>query len=124
MLNATDRADLVDPFGGQRDLKNRVLRFVGDPEKRIAEDGLRVLRAFRFEVTKGLTPSPRTYDATRTPLASKMLLCVSVERVREELEKMFKHDTVGSLHLLSNLPEHLLEAMFREGLRLSARLKK
>jgi tRNA nucleotidyltransferase/poly(A) polymerase len=117
-------ADLVDPFNGQGDLREKVLRFVGHPEKRISEDGLRVLRAFRFEVTKGLRPADATYFWTRTQLASKMLMCVSVERVREELEKMFKHDTVRSMRLLSDLPDHLTDAMFREGLRLSACLRK
>lgn len=117
-------AEVIDPFNGQRDLRRKILRFVGNPEERIKEDGLRVLRAFRFEVTKGLSPADETYLATRSRLASKMLWCVSIERVREELEKMFQHDTQASLMLLSGLSEHMMEAIFREGLRLSATLKR
>jgi tRNA nucleotidyltransferase (CCA-adding enzyme) len=115
---------IVDPFGGQRDLKRGILRFVGNPEDRIREDGLRVLRAFRFEITKGLQPDEGTYLATRSRLASEMLWCVSVERVREELEKMLRHNTRDSLLLLSGLSDTLHEAIFREGLRLNATLKK
>ena len=115
---------LVDPFGGQKDLKLKVLRFVGDPEKRVREDGLRVLRALRFVVTKGFTCDPDALKVLSSPLASQMLQCVSIERVREEVEKMFKHDTKQSLRLLSSLPDHLVDAVFRSPLRLGATLKK
>src|SRR5580704_18547012 len=43
--------ELIDPHGGQRDLELRLLRAVGEPERRFAEDGLRVLRAARFAAT-------------------------------------------------------------------------
>ena len=119
-----DPGKIFDPFGGQEDLKLKVLRFVGNPYKRISEDGLRVLRAFRFVVTKGFTCSPLTREALVSPTASKMLQCVSIERVREEVEKMFKYDTKQSLRLLSSLPDHVVDAIFREPLRLGATLKK
>lgn len=116
--------DCIDPFDGQGDLKRKILRFVGNPEDRIREDGLRVLRAFRFEITKGLFPDDATFLVTRSRLASEMLFCVSIERVREELEKMFQFDTRKSLQLINGLGDHLLDAIFREGLRLSATLRK
>jgi hypothetical protein len=53
-----------------------------------------------------------------------MLSCVSLERVREELEKMFVHDTLASLRLLSSLSQEMQEAIFRGNLRLSATMKK
>lgn len=114
---------VVDPFDGRTDLANRTLRFVGNPADRIAEDGLRVLRGFRFMVTKGLHPDPDTERALKSDLAAEMLGCVSVERVREELSKMFEADTVESMGLLVDLPAPVLAAIFRDGLKLAPTLK-
>ena len=54
---------LEDPWGGSEDLKNRVLRTVGDPETRFREDALRILRGVRFAVRYNLQPEPATYQA-------------------------------------------------------------
>ena len=51
---------LCDPFGGQEDLKNKILRAVGDPVIRFQEDSLRILRGVRFAVRYGLTPENAT----------------------------------------------------------------
>jgi tRNA nucleotidyltransferase/poly(A) polymerase len=88
---------------------------------RIKEDGLRVVRALRFTVTKGFTLTDHL--AVKSDVAAEMLDKVSRERVREELEKMFKHDTLATLDLLQQFPK-LLPVMFKDGLRLSATLKK
>lgn len=125
-VNAIARAidgTLVDPFGGVADIGTGTLRFVGDPAERIAEDGLRVLRGFRFIITKGLTPTVETWDALCSPESAAMLGAVAVERVREEVERMFATSTIDSLTLLSELPEFTRDAIFRGGLRLSATLK-
>lgn len=122
MARGTDGV-VLDPFGGEADLAARVLRFVGNPEDRIREDGLRVLRGFRFMVTKGLHSDPATERALRSPLAAEMLQCVSIERVREELAKMFEADTLESMGLLVDLPDELQRAIFRDGLRLAPSLK-
>ena len=53
----------IDPWGGQADLKNKVLRTVGDPEQRFREDALRILRGVRFAVRFGLKPDPDTEKA-------------------------------------------------------------
>lgn len=115
--------EFIDPHGGIRDIENRVLRFVGDPKQRIREDGLRVLRGFRFIITKGFTPTPTTSFALTSQLAVEMLGAVSVERIREELERMLHHDTIGTLRLLGALPDAMQEVVFRDGLRMSATLK-
>lgn len=115
--------ELIDPHHGEQDLGLRLLRFVGDPMQRIREDGLRVLRAFRFIITKGLHPCIETNKALRTPEAARMLQCVSIERVREELERMLRHDTRATLALLMDQPPLTLDAIFRDGLRLGATLK-
>ncbi len=115
---------LLDPHGGREDLKHSVLRFVGDPMTRIEEDGLRVLRAMRFQVTKKLLPASTTSSALRSEKAAEMLLKVSIERVREELEKMFAFDTRASMYLLHAFHGYTLDAIFRDGLRLEPTLRK
>jgi len=116
--------ELHDPFDGLIDIESRILRFVGTPEDRIREDGLRVLRGFRFMVTKGLKPSSHTRVALVSELAIEMLGAVSVERIREELERMFAHDTLRTLNIFGRVPENMQRAIFRDGLRLSATLAK
>ena len=118
-----DSGELIDPHGGMGDLKLHVLRFVGNPTARIREDGLRTMRAFRFQITKNLWPWGITNDCINSAFAAEMLRGVSIERVREELERMLKHDTFGSLVMFRKMQEHTLRAIFRDGLRLSATLK-
>jgi len=115
--------EILDPHGGQQDLKERTLSFVGEPMARIREDGLRVLRAFRFAVTKGLTMDNLVRAAVDTREAAQMLKCVSVERMRDELEKMFAHDTLAALREIDNMTDWARAAIFRDRLRLSATLK-
>jgi len=79
---------LIDPFDGIVDLRARVLRAVGDPALRFAEDGLRVLRAARFVATLEVTLDPQTASAIEPSLAS--FRKVSAERVRDEWLKASK----------------------------------
>lgn len=116
--------EIIDPFGGVSDVKNKVLRFVGDPKQRIKEDGIRVLRGLRFQITKGLIPETETDAALRSDLATDMLAVVSKERVREELNKMFMESTFDSLRLLQTLPDKMIKTIFSCGLRLESTLKK
>ena len=77
---------LVDHFGGQEDLRQGLLRCVGEPAKRFAEDALRILRALRFASTLGFRIEE---DTRRALLAGKeALTCISAERAREELFKL------------------------------------
>lgn len=76
----------ADPFCGRKDLKNHILRAVGDPEARFAEDSLRILRGVRFAARFGLTPEEKTMDAM---LAQAGLMeNLARERVFEELCKL------------------------------------
>lgn len=77
--------ELVDPFGGLDDLRARRLRAVGEPERRFAEDGLRVLRAARFVATLEFELDPATASAIRPSLDT--FRRVSAERIREEWNK-------------------------------------
>jgi tRNA nucleotidyltransferase/poly(A) polymerase len=121
--------ELIDPFGGKQDLESNLLRFVGNPKERIAEDGLRVMRAFRFCITKGFMIEQETFRALNSDFAAEMLTKVSIERIREEIEKMFFVDSVGTMKLFCQLfslrgNTILQDAIFRDGLRLIPTLKK
>ncbi|HUF14130.1 MAG TPA: CCA tRNA nucleotidyltransferase, partial [Longimicrobiales bacterium] len=78
--------ELRDPFGGVADLRTGVLRTVGMPAERFAEDWLRVLRALRFAGHYGLEIEAETWNALRA--ATPELGTLSAERVRDELFKV------------------------------------
>lgn len=117
---------LIDLFGGQEDLKNLNLRFVGDPMTRIREDALRVMRAYRFCVTKGFTFDYSTREAIENNMeeVSNLLSKISEERRADELSKMFSYDTVGSLNVLCGMDERLCAAIFAGRVRLDSTLKR
>ncbi len=81
---------LLDPHGGEEDLRRGLLRAVGDPEQRFAEDYLRVLRGIRFAGTLALEVEPETEHALRD--AVPHLDRLSAERVRDELLKTLAAD--------------------------------
>ena len=87
---------LVDCFGGIQDLKDGILRAVGIPSERFAEDALRILRAVRFSAQLDFTIEPVTLAAIRDFAPS--LTKISAERIRVELDKL----------LCSGHPEHFL----------------
>ncbi len=89
----------VDPFGGQTDLMDGVIRCVGDPEQRFREDPLRILRGTRFAARLGFAVDPATRKAmlSLTPL----LDTVARERVLEELNKFLPHATENDLRLFA-----------------------
>ena len=75
-----------DPFSGMDDIKNKLIRCVGDPEKRFEEDALRMFRAIRFSARLGFAIDPDTRAAIekKAPLAATL----AAERVRDEAEKI------------------------------------
>jgi len=121
-----ETGEWLDPHNGIDDIHTRTLRFVGNPLDRINEDGLRVMRAFRFCVVRGFTMESETLAAVSSFEAERALLSdsVSSERIREELNKMLKHDTVATLKFLHHfLPPFMLNVIFKNNLRLEATLK-
>lgn len=94
---------VVDPFGGEADLRRRVLRSVGDPRTRFEEDALRLVRAARFAGRFGLEIDPETERAI-VELAPAVT-SVSPERVRDELLRMLDLDPrpSGALRQLERL---------------------
>ncbi len=100
---------LHDWVGGEADLRAKLLRTIGNPEERFAEDHLRLLRAVRFAAQLDFTIEAGTFAALRAN--APKILRVSAERIREELMKLFRppHAARG-LDLLreSGLLEHVL----------------
>lgn len=86
---------LVDAFGGQEDLKRRVIRCVGAPEKRFEEDALRILRALRFASTYDFAVEEATAEAVHRLYPS--LQNVAAERIRVELQKLLCGRGVGRI---------------------------
>ncbi|MDR2759767.1 MAG: CCA tRNA nucleotidyltransferase [Spirochaetaceae bacterium] len=83
---ALPQGPLVDPFGGQEDIKKRIIRCVGQGEERFREDGLRPLRAVRFAAQLGFEVEPLTLAAI--PGALDITARVAPERIRDELDKI------------------------------------
>ena len=88
----------VDPFGGEADIKARVIRCVGDPAVRFAEDGLRPLRAVRFAAQLSFTPDERTLAAISGALETTAK--VAAERVKDELVKIVASQKPSAAFLL------------------------
>ena len=94
---------VIDPFGGEEDIAHKLIRCVGDPDKRFHEDALRMLRALRFSAVLGFEIEEKTCLSIKknAPLSAH----IAPERVRVELEKM----------LLSNSP-HMISKLIEYGL--------
>jgi tRNA nucleotidyltransferase (CCA-adding enzyme) len=88
-LAYNDKEWLIDPFGGLSDLKNKVIRCVGNPLDRFEEDALRILRCVRFSIKLGFTIDKET----KLAMYSKMdrLKLLSSERIQSELNQIILH---------------------------------
>ncbi|MCE5262961.1 MAG: HD domain-containing protein [Deltaproteobacteria bacterium] len=86
LLMDPETGRVIDHVGGRQDIERRVLRAIGDPEMRFAEDHLRMLRAIRFAATLGYTIEPATFAAIGRQAAA--VRRISAERVREELNRL------------------------------------
>ena len=103
-----EEGNLIDFFSGQRDLKFQVLRTPIDPEITLIDDPLRVLRALRFSITKNMEIHYTIKSAmSRRDVFVKLRDVVSQERIREELAKMFKHNTITTIKLLTDIDKYI-----------------
>jgi poly(A) polymerase len=103
--------EIMDFVNGRADLEARLIRAIGDPERRFREDHLRLLRAVRFAARLGFTIEPQTFEAIR--LLAPLIGNVSAERVRDEVARILTEggarrgfellDATGLLHEV--LPE-------------------
>ena len=83
-----EQTGLVDLFGGQADLQDRILRTVGDPDTRFSEDALRILRLFRFSAQLGFDIEENTLQGAARTAAG--LAKISVERVFGEITRLLE----------------------------------
>ncbi len=115
--------ELIDFVGGQTDLDARLLRAIGNPEERFAEDKLRILRAVRIATRFNLAIDAATQDAARRMACE--IGAVSAERIAEELRKLLTHPNrarglqlLRELHLVAPiLPEVAAEAEWARAAR-------
>ena len=77
---------ILDLFGGQKDLRNKVIRAVGDPDTRFTEDALRLMRGVRFAVKLGFAIEENTYAAICRQ--AEGLARISRERISDEFQKI------------------------------------
>lgn len=98
----TPDGELIDPHMGLYDLRHGILRTVGDPNDRLREDPLRIVRALRFAVTRNLSVN-YSLDAAIIKHAP-LLRALPAERVARELNSMFQYDTRLSIHMLAEYP--------------------
>lgn len=94
---------IIDLFDGMSDLKKMVLSTPLPTKQTFDDDPLRIIRAIRFAITKGFSLKHIDYYINNYDYENKMKV-VSSERIREELYKCFKHDTMDTLDILNDYP--------------------
>ncbi|MFZ2153462.1 MAG: HD domain-containing protein [Microgenomates group bacterium] len=110
---------IIDPYDGQNDLKNKIIRAVGNPEERFKEDALRMMRAIRIACQIEFIIEEKTFGAIQNnaPLINK----IAAERVRDELFKILASDqAVDGIKMLKNaglLAEIMPEILVGEGMK-------
>ncbi len=108
--------EVTDLFNGQKDLKSKTIRTVGEPEERFSEDALRLLRAVRFATVLGFKIEKRTLEAVKKN--AHWLIAISKERVRDEFVKIINSDNaydgitlLYETELLKHIVPELLEGV-------------
>lgn len=86
---------IIDPFGGQKDLKEKIIRTVGNPEERFSEDALRLLRAIRFTMTLGFGWKIEKGTLKAIKKNAHLIEKISKERIKEEFEKIIMSKRAG-----------------------------
>lgn len=81
--DSNNNFEIIDPYEGQKDIENKIIRAVGDPKKRFKEDALRLLRAVRFATELGFVIEKNTWNELVTD--AKLIKEVSGERIQAEL---------------------------------------
>jgi poly(A) polymerase len=120
--------NIIDLFNGRNDLKHGILRTPLDAKITMMDDPLRILRAIRFSITKNFTIDSLIWIAMKQPeILEKLETTVSGERIREEIFKMMKHNTVGTIKLLNEIDENIIPGflglVFSNGLWLNPTFK-
>ncbi|HOW60540.1 MAG TPA: HDIG domain-containing protein [Candidatus Moranbacteria bacterium] len=96
--------EVVDLFNGQNDIKNKIIRAVGDAESRFSEDALRMMRAVRFQAELGFSIEEKTLEAIKKN--AQLIKLVALERIKDELTRI----------IISENPAGGIDAMQKTGL--------
>jgi tRNA nucleotidyltransferase/poly(A) polymerase len=108
---------VIDYVGGQHDLKQKIVRAIGDPQARFQEDKLRLLRAVRFAATFDFTLEAATRAAVKQQ--APQVLVVSAERIGAEMRRMLLHPSRAvAVQLLNDC--QLLDVVLPESTRLTS----
>lgn len=102
-LYMNEDGEVLDFQNGIEDLNNKLIRCVGDPDERMKEDPVRILRAIRFTITLGFDIEENTLFALAW---NRNLLCnsyISNDRIKEEINRALKIDPLKTLNLLDKL---------------------
>ncbi len=92
---------IIDLFSGQKDLKEKIIRAIGNPEERFSEDALRILRAVRFSAQLGFQIEENTKNAIIK--CAHLVKNLSVERISSEVDKILMSDSPEHLKMLYDL---------------------
>lgn len=106
------RQEIMDPFNGQADIQDKLIRAVGDPNERFQEDALRMMRAVRLAAQLGFTIDPETLNAIQRN--AFLIQNIASERIRDEIFKLLASDFPADGYLLirnSGLGEQILPEM-------------
>lgn len=103
-LRLNGEMEIVDPFEGQKDIKKKIIRSVGDANERFSEDALRMMRAIRFHSQFGFEIEKKTLEAIKKH--SKLIEHVALERIRDEFSKI----------IISDNPSEGIEILHKTGL--------
>lgn len=119
-LAKDEDGNIIDMFEGMWALDNGILITPQDAITTMSDDPLRLLRAFRFSITKGFDIYPRIWETCFVDeIVEKLEKVVSQERIRDEVYKMMKHDTLKTLDLFEKIKKSnpkILEIMFGRGM--------
>jgi len=123
-----ENGEIIDYFDGKLDLAAKVLRSPQPANEMLLDDPLRLLRALRFSITKDMRINTELQNAMKLQnIIQKLDKVVSQERIREELNKMFKHDSIKTIKLLVEQDKRssgLLDIVFKNGYYLELTNKK
>jgi len=112
---------VIDYVSGQADIRDRIVRAIGEPQQRFSEDKLRLLRAVRFGARLGYSIEPQTWDAVCR--MAPQIKRVSAERIHDELARILTEghaaDGFRMLHESGMLPEILPDVSWSEHLQRS-----
>jgi len=102
---ASNGFEIIDPYGGIEDIKNKIIRCVGNPNERITEDALRMLRIIRFASKYGFAIESETFHAIENN--AHLLSNVAKERIRDEFNQIIMNDFGLDLIFYSRLMKYI-----------------